>query len=82
MSKQEIFELIVRIICEVIPELEGHQFNPEDKLVNLGADSVERAEIITNIMEELLLLFPRVELHGVKNIGELAEVMYEKLQSA
>ncbi|AYK07539.1 acyl carrier protein [Brevibacillus sp. 7WMA2] len=82
MNKQEIFEIVVRIICEVLPELEDHHFKSEDQLLDLGANSVDRAEIVAQAMEELNLNIPRVELFGVKNIGELAEVLYEKLQSA
>lgn len=82
MKQEEIFALVVRNICEVIPELENHPFQRSDRLVDLGANSVDRAEIVTLSMEALSLKIPRVELFGVKNIGELADVLYAKLQSA
>ncbi|WP_339189220.1 acyl carrier protein [Bacillus sp. FSL M8-0025] len=82
MDKQRIFEILITNICEVLPELDGHRFEPEDQLVELGADSVDRAEIITMVLEDLSLKIPRIELSGVKNIGELAEVLYDKVQSA
>ncbi|AIX07484.1 MULTISPECIES: acyl carrier protein [Bacillus] len=82
MDKQRIFEVLITNICEVLPELDGHRFEPEDQLVELGADSVDRAEIITLVLEDLSLKIPRIELSGVKNIGELAEVLYDKVQSA
>ncbi|MGK9265941.1 acyl carrier protein [Bacillus inaquosorum] len=82
MDRQKIFEVLVTNICEVLPELDGHRFEPEDQLVELGADSVDRAEIITMVLEDLSLKIPRIELSGVKNIGELAEVLYDKVQSA
>ncbi|PEP90340.1 poly(3-hydroxyalkanoate) depolymerase [Bacillus wiedmannii] len=81
MNKQEIFELVINNIREVLPELEGHSFQPMDQLVNLGANSVDRVEIILMTMEELELRIPRVELSGANNIGELVEVLYEKLQT-
>jgi len=82
MNKEDIFKLIVRHSCQVIPELTGHEFKQSDRLVDLGANSVDRAEIITITMEALSLQIPRVELFGTNNIGELADVLYEKLQSA
>ncbi|AEP90866.1 conserved domain protein [Bacillus subtilis subsp. subtilis str. RO-NN-1] len=82
MDKQRIFEVLITNICEVLPELDGHRFEPEDQLVELGADSVDRAEIITMVLEDLSLKIPRIELSGVKNIGELAEVLYAKVQTA
>lgn len=82
MNKEDVFMLVVRQSCEVIPELEGHEFKASDRLVDLGANSVDRAEIITMAMEALSLQIPRVELFGAKNMGELVDVLYEKLQSA
>lgn len=81
MKKEEILELVIRHSREVIPELEDYDFNPSDQLVALGANSIDRAEIVMMTMEALALQIPRVELAGVKNIGELAEVLYEKLHS-
>lgn len=78
-SKEEIFEIVKESICEVIPELEGHKFDPSEKLVDLGANSVDRAEIVMLVMENLSLNIPRVELFGVKNIGGLVDVIFEKL---
>lgn len=77
-SEEEIFEIVKGHICEVIPDLEDHTFAPTDQLVNLGANSIDRAEIVMMLMETLSLQIPRVELFGVKNIGELAHVLYEK----
>ena len=81
MKLEEIFKLIERHACEVIPALEGHDFKPNDRLVDLGANSVDRAEIMTMTVEALSLQIPRVELAVASNIGELAHVLYEKLQS-
>lgn len=81
MNQESVFQTLVRIICEVLPDLEGYAFQPEDRLVDLGANSVDRAEIVTMALEALSLSTPRVELSEAKNIGELAEVLYEKSQA-
>lgn len=78
MEKIDILKLIARHSCEVIPDLEGHDFKASDRLVDLGANSVDRAEIIMMTMEALSLQIPRVALFGAKNIGELVDVFYEK----
>ena len=82
MNKEDIFKLIACHSCEVIPELEGHEFKPSERLLDLGANSLDRAEIIAMTMETMSLNIPRVELFGARNIGELVEVLYAKLQSA
>jgi polyketide biosynthesis acyl carrier protein len=81
MSKEYVFEIIVHTICEVIPELEGHTFQPDDRLVDLGANSIDRAEIVTMTLEALSLSIPRVELSEAKSIGELTRIIYEKSQT-
>ncbi|MCP3793331.1 acyl carrier protein [Paenibacillus sp. CH40] len=79
MHKEEVFDIVKRCICEVLPELQDHTFEYSDRLVDLGADSVDRAEIVNKTMETLSLNIPRVELSGVKNIGELTDALYAKL---
>jgi polyketide biosynthesis acyl carrier protein len=81
MEKQDIFNLIVQHTYEIIPELKEHNFQPADRLKDLGANSMDRAEIVMMTMETLSLQIPRVELMGAQNIGELTEIFYGKLQA-
>jgi len=82
MTKAEILELIAKSTREIIPGLEGHVFKASDQLSELGANSVDRAEITMMVQESLALTIPRVELTGPKNIGELAELFFAKLKRA
>ncbi len=82
MGVEEILQLIGRCACEVLPNLAGHQFRSSDQLSELGANSVDRAEIIVLIMEQVSLKIHRSELHGPQNIGELAELVHLKMKSA
>jgi polyketide biosynthesis acyl carrier protein len=82
MNREEVFELIKRHTCEVIPELNDHAIQRSDRLADLGANSVDRAEIIMMTMEAMSLKIPRVDLYGATNIGELADVFYDKSQTA
>jgi len=81
MNKEDILKLVARHTCEVVPELKSHEFRSSDRLADLGANSVDRAEIVMMAMESLSLKIPRVEVFGAKNIGELVDVLHEKLQS-
>lgn len=81
-DRERIFELVTRHAREIIPELAGHAFQPTDRLADLGANSVDRAEIVTLTMEALGLNVPRVELFGARNIGELVEVLHGKCRPA
>jgi polyketide biosynthesis acyl carrier protein len=74
-----MLDLIAQHTREILPELEAHQFAPADRLVELGANSVDRAEITMLVQESLGLSVPRVELFGPTNIGELADLLLSKL---
>lgn len=82
MSAQEVFETIVKHARVVVPGLADHEFKREESLKDLGADSVDRAEITMMTMEDLSLKIPRVEMAGASNIGELTDLFYQKLQDA
>ncbi len=77
MEKKEIFELVVKYTCAVIPELKSHSFQPEETLKELGANSLDRTDILDKLMESLSLDIPRVELFGTRDIGGLVDLLYQ-----
>lgn len=79
MNVEQIFYLIVEHSREVVPELRQHHFKQSDSLRELGANSIDRADIIMMVMESVSLSIPRVELFGANNIGELAQIVHSKL---
>jgi polyketide biosynthesis acyl carrier protein len=82
MNKTKLLELIAQHTREILPNLETHQFIASDRLVDLGANSVDRAEIAMQVQESLNISIPRIELFGPKNIGELADLFLQKLNAA
>ncbi|MEV0636200.1 acyl carrier protein [Streptomyces sp. NPDC050619] len=78
---QEVLDLIVKHTCEVMPELDDHTFVATDSLRELGANSMDRAEIIMMTLESLSVTIPLVELAGANNVGELAKLIHDKSTS-
>lgn len=78
MNKEEIFKVITEHAREVLPSLEDHSFQQDDSLKDLGANSIDRSEIVMMTLESLSLNVPLVELARVSNIGELASILHEK----
>ena len=72
-------EALIRHTREVVPGLDGHVFSDSDRLVDLGANSVDRGEIVILTMESLGLYVPIVELSGPKNQGELIALFASKM---
>jgi polyketide biosynthesis acyl carrier protein len=81
MNKMKVLDLIAQHTREVLPGLDSHQFVASDRLTDLGANSVDRAEIAMLVQESLSISIPRVELFGPKNIGELADLFLQKLDA-
>ena len=82
MTKADLLDLIGQHTREIIPGLDAHEFVATDRLADLGANSVDRAEIAMLVQESLGLTVSRVELFGPKNIGELADLFLQKLHAA
>lgn len=81
MNKVQLLEIIAQHTRDIIPNLNEHTFVESDRLADLGANSVDRAEIAMLVQESLSLSIPRVELFGPKNIGELADLFLKKLHA-
>jgi polyketide biosynthesis acyl carrier protein len=81
MTLADILNLIAQHTRDILPGLDEHPFVASDRLTDLGANSVDRAEIAMLVQESLDLSVPRVELFGPRNIGELAELFLRKLDA-
>lgn len=79
MNQQDIFQIIANHAKDVIPKLTEHDFQFNDALRDLGANSIDRSEIVMMTMESLALSVPLIETARAQNMGELAEILYEKL---
>lgn len=75
-SKVEIFEVIKGNLLEILPDLEPSRIVPAESMKNLGANSIDRADVIIQTMEVLELKFPLHELGGLKNIQDLVDDFY------
>jgi polyketide biosynthesis acyl carrier protein len=79
MTTDSVLTVIKQVIFEVLPQSRGIQIEPTDALEQLGANSVERADIVLMVLEKLNLNISLVEVFGPRNIGDLAELLHAKL---
>ncbi len=54
----------------MIPHLQRTELTTDNKLEDLGANIIERAEIIDRTLDLLSLNMERVDLYGNKNLGD------------
>ena len=79
MNVENIFNIIIGHVREVLPNLVDHQFQFADSLRDLGANSIDRSEIVMLTLESLSLRIPLVQVAKAENIGELASLLHAKL---
>lgn len=79
MTQDEIFKIITQHVREVMPGLEDHEFEVDQALKDLGANSMDRSEIVMMSLESLQLNIPLVKLATVSNLGELARTLHEQI---
>lgn len=75
MTKEEVFEEIKRNIFDILPELEGEEIKLSDSLRELGANSIDRADIIMSTLERFELKISMVSFGECSNIGDIVDVI-------
>ncbi|HTI72983.1 MAG TPA: phosphopantetheine-binding protein [Candidatus Limnocylindria bacterium] len=79
MTRDAIFQVIKSNVQKVLFDIDPNLITVDQSLVALGANSVDRVEVVMYSMEELNLSIPRVELHGIENLRGLVEVFHKHL---
>lgn len=71
-------ELILREIrhsvCDVVRQIAPEAVVPKVRLSDLGCNSIDRADIVTQVMERLSVIVPISEFHSGLTVGELADI--------
>ncbi|MBA2649836.1 MAG: acyl carrier protein [Legionella sp.] len=69
-----VWQALKSSILEVLPVKSEHTLQPEESLRQLGANSIDRAEIIMLTMARLELKIPLIEFSQAKNIASLIDI--------
>lgn len=75
MTQIDIFNVVQKNILEILPFLQPEVIQLEKKLSDLGANSVDRMDIIISSMEDLNLKIPLLSFVGVTSICDLVFVL-------
>ena len=70
MNKEEIFSVLRAHVGE---------FVIEDSLKDLGANSIDRMDIIVETMEELGIKIPMVNFGKCKNMKDIVDIYYAEI---
>lgn len=80
MSKEHVFNAVKNVILQVLPDVEESLISIDKQLKDLGANSIDRMEIVTMSMRSLALKLPLMSFAGVNNIEGLVDVLAENLK--
>jgi len=76
MTKEDIFEIVKRMTAEVLPDVPLEMITIDKQLKDLGANSIDRVEIVMLVIEELGIHLPVPELGSVRNLHDLVDRLY------
>jgi polyketide biosynthesis acyl carrier protein len=78
MTHNEVFDVLKKnILNQLEDEVEENEIEIEKSMFDLGANSLDIVEIVTNTMRELKIKIPRDELAELKNMEDLVGKMTE-----
>ena len=77
-SEESVFAVVKENVLEILDEIDEATIVMDISLKDLGANSLDRAEIVTGSMEDLGLSFPMRELAKISNIRELVTFLHSK----
>jgi acyl carrier protein len=76
MTQDEVFAVLKKHILEQLEdEVEESDVAIEKSMMDLGANSLDIVEIVTNTMRELKIKIPRDELAAIDNMQGLVAAM-------
>jgi acyl carrier protein len=76
MSRDEILQVIIKHALANVDGLSPEDIDPSKSMLDLGASSLDVVEIVSATMRELRVGVQRTELVKLKNINELADLLY------
>jgi polyketide biosynthesis acyl carrier protein len=72
---EQIFALVKHAVLEALPHLAPEDVTIDKSLSDLGANSVDRMEVVILSMEKMSLKIPMMSFAGVNNLAGLVDVL-------
>ncbi|HEX4019705.1 MAG TPA: acyl carrier protein [Acidobacteriaceae bacterium] len=76
MTRAEVFAVVQNNILEVLPDLDPALIEESKSMRDLGANSIDRADIIIETMQQLTLTLKISNFSGISNIGGLVDFLF------
>lgn len=78
MNRNEIFDIVKTHMIEIVDEIDDTtQINESDRMADLGADSIDVVEVISDSMRTLKVKVDRTKLDSAQNLAGLLDLLEE-----
>ncbi|WP_297958227.1 phosphopantetheine-binding protein [uncultured Ruminococcus sp.] len=77
MDKDQIKSILFANIADIM-DMDESEINVQESLRDLGANSVDRMEIIVETMRKIGVKINMLEFANIKNIQEMVDFLYER----
>ncbi|MEJ8307080.1 phosphopantetheine-binding protein [Saccharibacillus sacchari] len=81
MEYQTIFLILVQKIKEILPEVQLEDITPDVSLRDVGANSIDRMDILVSSMQQLNVKVPMVNFAKAQTLHELVLIFQESARS-
>lgn len=77
MTDDELFAIVRRHIVDVLPGVDPAAIRPDRAMRDLGANSLDRMDVVIGVQDELGIRVPTAALAGVSDLRSLVGVLRE-----
>lgn len=82
MTRDEVFKVVKGNIMEILNNITEGEIHIDGTLKDLGANSIDRMDIIVKCMESVGVKIPLIEFAQVSNIEGIVDLLYRKKMEA
>lgn len=80
MNRNEILTTVKSFMIEIIDDVdETTEINENDRMADLGADSIDVVEVVSDSMRALKVKVDRTKLDSAQNISGLVDLLEEAI---
>ena len=79
---EEIFRIVRRNLLEVLPGLDAAEVTMDGRMSDLGANSIDRMDVVVSVMQELGVEVAPQKLVPAQDIRSLIDVPLEEVACA
>jgi polyketide biosynthesis acyl carrier protein len=81
VTSDELLTVVLESVREILPTVDPARLRPELHLRDLGADSIDRVEIIVTVLDRLGLDEPMASFTDLSDIGQMVDLLCRRTSS-